>query len=377
MLTLEEMSAANAASTARARGRATIALGAAALAVLIAMLGAQPAAAGAPRDFFGIFAEGPSLKDFRGMGDAGFGTQRVPVNWASVQPTRKAEYDWGQPDYGVYNAAANGMRPSLIVYGTPRFVHKGTRKGLHGPESKADLREWREFAEALARRYSPNGDYFDLRPQIENLPVKTWVAWNEENSRNNWAPRPDPRAYGRLVKAFDQGISKVDPQARIVLGGMYGYPRDPKSMKAARFLEKLYRVRGIEKHFEALNAHPYGSGVGDIKRQVADLRAVARRAGDGGVGMVVGEMGWASKGPARSESVVGERGQAKRLSDGLEMLVRKRRRWNLIGAWIYTWRDFPAGQIDCNWCPWSGLVTKRSKPKPALREVKRVIRRNR
>jgi hypothetical protein len=371
------MSTANSASIARSGRRAPIALLAAVLGLAAILLGAQPAAAKAPRDFFGIFAEGPSHKDFRGMGDAGFGTQRVPVNWASVQPTRKSEYNWGQPDYGVYNAAANGMRPSLIVYGTPRFVHKSTRKGLHGPEGKADLKEWREFAEALARRYSTNGDYFDDRPQIENLPVKTWVAWNEENSKNNWLPRPDPRAYGRLVKAFDRGVSKVDPKARIVLGGMYGFPRDPKSMKGTKFLEKLYRMRGIEKHFDALNAHPYGSGVGDVKRQVKDLRAVARKAGDRGVGMIVGELGWASKGPDRSESVVGKRGQAKRLGDGLEMLLGKRKRWNILGAWIYTWRDFPAGQIACNWCPWSGLVTKRSKPKPALREVKRVIRRNR
>lgn len=370
------MSTANAASINRSRRGVVGAILVAVLALAAILLGAQPAAAKAPRDFFGIFAEGPSLKDHRGMGDAGFGTQRVPVNWAAVQKSRDSRYDWSQPDRGVYYAAKNGMRPALIVYGTPRFVHKNTRKGLHGPESKADLREWREFAEALARRYSPNGDYFDAVPEIDNLPVETWVAWNEENSKNNWAPRPDPRAYGRLVKAFDQGISAVDPEARIVLGGMYGYPRDPKSMKGTKFLKKLYRVRGIEKHFDALNAHPYGSGVGDVKRQIKEVRAVARKAGDRDVGMIVGELGWASKGPDRSESVVGKRGQAKRLGDGLEMLLGKRKRWNVLGAWIYTWRDFPAGQLACNWCPWSGLVTKRSKPKPALREVKRVIRRN-
>ncbi|HET6830440.1 MAG TPA: hypothetical protein VFH44_03720 [Solirubrobacterales bacterium] len=347
------------------------------LALTIGLIAAQPAAAKAPRDFFGVFAEGPSLRDFRGMGDTGFGTTRVPVNWAAVQSSRDSAYDWSQPDRGVYYAAKNGMRPTLVVYGTPKFVHKNTRRGLHGPEGKADLGEWREFAEALARRYSPNGGYFDAVPQIDHLPVKTWIAWNEENSKNNWVPRPDPRAYGRLVKAFDQGISEVDPNAQIVLGGMYGFPRDPKSMKAAKFLRKLYRVRGIEKHFDAINSHPYGSGVGDVRRQVQDLRKVARKAGDRRVGVLVGELGWASKGPDRSESVVGKRGQAKRLQDGLELLLKKRRRWNVIGAHVYTWRDFPAGQLACNWCPWSGLVTKRSKPKPALRAVKRVIRRNR
>jgi hypothetical protein len=311
------------------------------------------------------------------MGDAGFGTQRVPVNWAAIQATRKPAYAWGQSDYGVYNAAKQGMRPALVVYGTPRFVHKNTRKGLYGPKRKADLREWRDFAEALARRYSPNGDFFAANPEIDDLPVKTWIAWNEQNSKNNWVPRPDPRAYGRLVKTFDKGISKVDPKANIALGGMYGFPRDPKSMKATKFLERLYRGRGIKKHFDVLNSHPYGSGVGDVKEQVMDLRSVARRKGDGGVTMLVGDLGWASNGPKRSESVGGRRGQAKRLRDGLEMLVRKRKRWNVLGTFIYTWRDFPAGQIACNWCPWSGLVTKRSKQKPALRAVEKIIRKNR
>jgi hypothetical protein len=362
------------ATAGRNRVRAAIA---AVLAVLLlgAAFAAQAGAAKAPRDFFGIFAEGPSDKDFPGMGNAGFGSNRVPVNWAAVQAKRKGPYNWAQPDRGVYQSAKNGMRPALVVYGTPGFVHRATGKGLYGPESKSDLKAWRKFSEAVARRYSRNGDFFDAHPEIDRLPVKVWIAWNEQNSKNNWVPKPDPRAYGKLVKAFDQGISKVDPKARIALGGMYGFPRDPKSMKAAKFLRKLYKVRGIAKHFDAINAHPYGSGVRDVKKQVNDLRSVARKAGDRNVGLLVGELGWASKGPKRSESVVGKKGQANRLRDGLQLLVRKRNAWNVLGAYVYTWRDTPPGRLACNWCPWSGLVTKKSKPKPALRAVKKVIKR--
>lgn len=370
------MSASTGPTRSRPAGRLAAALTVGLLAATAAV-GAQPAAAKVPGDFFGIFAEGPSRKDYKGMGAAGFGTYRVPVNWAAVQPTRNGGYNWSQPDQGVHYAAKNGMRPTLIVYGTPRFVHKPSEKGLHGPEKKSDLKSWREFSEALARRYSPNGDYFDAVPEIDHLPVRSYIAWNEENSKNNWLPRPDPRAYGRLVKSFDRGISKVYPEARIVLGGIYAYPRDPKSMKGAKFLRRLYRVKGIAKHFDAINSHPYGSGVGDVKRQIKALRSVARKAGDRNVGLVVGELGWASKGPARSESVVGKRGQAKRLGGGLKLLVKKRKRWNVLGAFVYAWRDFPVGQIACNWCPWAGLVTKRSKPKPALATVKKVIRANR
>jgi hypothetical protein len=311
------------------------------------------------------------------MGDAGFGANRVPVNWAATQTSRKGPYNWTQSDQGVYSSVKHGMRPALVVFGTPGFVHKNTGKGLYGPEGKRDLKAWRKFSRAIARRYGSGGTFFDSHPELSQLSAKVYIAWNEQNSKNNWVPKPDPRAYGRLVKAFDKGISKIDRKAKIVLGGMYGFPRDSKSMKAANFLKRLYKVPGIAKHFDAVNSHPYGSGVADIKRQVNDLRSVAKRAGDRNVGVLVGEVGWASKGPSRSESVVGKQGQAKRLRDGLKLLVRKRNAWNVLGAYVYTWRDFPAGQLACSWCPWSGLVTKKSKPKPALKAVTKVIRKNR
>jgi len=338
------------------------------------LLSTAPASAKAPADFFGIFAEGPSAREFKGMGKAGFGSYRVPVNWKAIQKTRKGGFEFGQSDYGVMNAIANGMRPVPVVFGTPRFVHKPTTKGLYGPTSKGDLRQWKRFTRALAERYGRGGELFDLHPEIERLPVRTWIMWNEENSKNNWLPEADPRAYGRLVVKGSEGIAKADPKAEIALGGMYGYPRDPKSMEAARFLAKLYRVKGIAKHFEAINSHPYGSGVGDVKRQIRELRSIARRNGDRGVGLLVGEIGWASKGPPRSESVVGKKGQAKRLRKSLTMLADRRRKWNVRGAFVYTWKDFPAGQIACNWCPGAGLLTRAGKPKPALDAVEKVIR---
>ena len=242
------------------------------LALAASILAAQPAAAKAPSDFFGVFAESPSKRDYRGMGDAGFGANRVPVNWAATQTSRKGPYNWTQSDQGVYSSVKHGMRPALVVFGTPGFVHKNTGKGLYGPEGKRDLKAWRKFSRAIARRYGSGGTFFDSHPELSQLSAKVYIAWNEQNSKNNWVPKPDPRAYGRLVKAFDKGISKIDRKAKIVLGGMYGFPRDSKSMKAANFLKRLYKVPGIAKHFDAVNSHPYGSGVADIKRQVNDLR---------------------------------------------------------------------------------------------------------
>ena len=123
----------------------------AALLTLVALsLPAASANAKVPSDFFGIFAEAPATGEFKDMGRAGFGAYRVPVNWESIQKTKDGGYNWAQSDYGVYNAAEHHMRPSLVVYGTPRFIHKPSSKGLYPPTSKSDLREWEDFTKALA-----------------------------------------------------------------------------------------------------------------------------------------------------------------------------------------------------------------------------------
>jgi hypothetical protein len=348
-----------------------------AVAVAVAILlgaGSTSASAKVPGDFYGVFAEGPSEQDFSAMGKAGFGSYRVPVNWKAIQRTKKGGYQFSQSDYGMVHAAENGMSPVFVVFGTPRFVHKSTSRGLHGPTSKSDLKQWKRFTKALAERYSPGGGFFDSHPDLDAFPVRTWILWNEQNSKNNWLPRTDPRAYGKLVIRGEEGISSVDPGAEIVLGGMFGYPRDSKSMKAKKFLGKLYKVKGIKKHFDAINSHPYGKGVGDVKRQINALRTVARHHGDRRVGLFVGEFGWASKGPKKSESVVGKKGQAKRLQSSLRLFAKKRRKWNIGGAFVYTWRDFAANQIACNWCPWAGLTNRKGKPKPALGAVKKILR---
>ena len=91
---------------------------------------------------------------------------------------------------------------------------------------------------------------------------------------------------------------------------MFGYPKNDPSPTAVKFLRELYAVKGIEKHFDAIGVHPYGSGVSTVKTQIKEARKAAKRAGDGNVGILVGELGWASSGPKSAEEVVGSKGQA-------------------------------------------------------------------
>lgn len=345
------------------------------IACVLALALALPASAAAKvgNSFFGAAAVDPTDQDFDGMAATGFGVYRFELSWRVIQQTRNSGYDWGYVDARMAQTARVGMRPSLVVYGTPRFVRKSPNGFFPPTDSKQNLNEWRDFLTAAVRRYGPGGSFWKENPALPEAPAHQWIVWNEQNARAFWRPRPDPRDYAKLVTASDQAISKVDRKAEIVLGGMFGYPHDHRSKSAVSFLRDLYRVNGIERHFDAIDIHPYGSGVGTVRKQITQARAVARRAGDRGVDTVVGEIGWASSGPKRSDEVVGAKGQAKRLEQGLKLLVNKRRQWNITAAYVYVWRDFTL-PTSCQWCPGAGLLKVDGSEKPALQAVRKVIK---
>ena len=177
------------------------------------------ASAKTPRDFFGIFAESPSKGEFKDMGKAGFGSYRVPVNWAAIQKTKNGDYDFSQSDYGVYYAAKHHMRPVPVVYGTPRFVHKPSSKGLYG----ADEQVGPEGVEAVLRGACRSATARRATTSTSSrrstaCPVKTWIVWNEQNSKNNWLPKADPRRVreGRREgrPGHQQGRSEGGDRAR-------------------------------------------------------------------------------------------------------------------------------------------------------------------
>ena len=326
------------------------------------------------KDFFGVMAVDPSNDDYDRMADTGFGVSRFELSWGAIQTTREGPYNWSYADARMIQIAKAGMEPSVIVYGTPRFVRKNA-DGFYPPtNSSQNMQEWKDFLQAAVHRYGPDGDFWDALPDIPKSPIHKWLIWNEQNARAFWKPRPDPADYAKLVKASSQAIREKDPKADIVLGGMYGYPSgDHRSMTAVAFLKKFYKTKNIAKSFDAINVHPYRSGVSTVRKQIAQARSVAKKAGDGNVDVLVGELGWASSGPSKSEEVVGKKGQATRLRKGLKMLVQNRKKWNILGAYVYLWNDFTM-PTSCLWCPRAGLVDLKGNAKPALKAVRQVIK---
>ena len=341
--------------------------------IALAVLLPASASASVPSSFFGVSAVLPTEHDFERMGNGGIGAYRLGIDWRNVQHTRKGGFNWGSPDADVKHSVQNGMVPAPFLYGTPRFVSKSKTKIIPPTGSFEDLKLWGAFVAAATRRYGPGGDFWDENPYLPNMPVRQWIIWNEQNARAFWFPRTDPKDYAKLVKVSEDAISSVDDTAKISLGGMFGYPHDGRSMKATRFLKAFYRVPGIERRFDTVNLHPYGAGVGTVRKQIKQARGAIRKAGDRDAKILIGELGWASGGPKKSPSVVGVKGQRNRIRQGMKMLIANRKKWKIAGAYVYVWRDFSL-VTPCLWCPEAGLLTEDGESKPSWIALKQIIR---
>ena len=86
-----------------------------------------------------------------------------------------------------------------------------------------------------------------------------------------------------------------------------------------------------------------------------------RRHGDADTPLYVTELGWGSdSGPTRWQR--GLWGQANELSKAFSMLSVNRQRWNVRGAWGFTWSDEGG---SCVFCHSAGLLNAKREAKPA------------
>jgi hypothetical protein len=321
-----------------------------------------------PRSFFGVVPQAFLFaEDLDRMGEGKVGTIRLHLPWALLDPTAADDYAFETVDGIVLGAAKNGIEVVPFLFGTPAWAAErdGQTECLpdcatYAPRSPAALRGWTEFLEALAGRYGAGGELWKEHPDVDPVPVHAWQIWNEQNSASFYGPRPDPQGYADLLAASEQAIHSVDPEAEIILGGMFGTP--PDGTDAWDYLAELYEA-GADEHFDAIAVHPYGGQVDKLGRQVMLMREEVEAAGDDAPTWIT-EIGWASEGPPNPYNK-GPVGQARRLTEAYNLLIEKRLEWDVENVSWYSWRDVV--DSPCEWCGGSGLfpVDSLNKPKPA------------
>jgi Beta-galactosidase len=316
------------------------------------------------------------LADTALMRAADIDSIRIWFSWGQVE-ARRGDYDWGQLDSIVSTAAQDGIEVLPFLFGQPDWAmvedgrHCGERCLAFAPASLLTREAFAEFAAAVVRRYGPDGSFWVEHPGLDYLPIRSWQIWNEQNSKFFYRPAANARAYAALLRLAAERIRALDPDAEIVLGGMWSAKDRPEGViGSAHYLQRLYRVPGIEDSFDAIAVHPYAQRLRDVFLQIDLVRRAARRAGDGDVGLWVTELGWASDGKRGEGLVKNPDQQARLLERAFTRLVRRLDRYRLRGAYWYSWRDTPKGEAVCVWCAYSGLISRHGSLKPAYEAMR-------
>jgi hypothetical protein len=324
-----------------------------ALAATLMSLPVASSADAQTRAFYGVAPQGPLVSDdYNRMRNGGVGSVRFLLMWKNVERS-PGSYNWDGPDGIIGNTARRGIRALPFVFGPPSHVRTP-------PTRKRDRRAFRRFMSALAERYGPGGVFWRgtyqrrFGPGATPLPVRSWQLFNEQNGHHFWGGRPSPRAYGRLVKMGANGVRSQHRGAEIVLGGMFFSPGGRVSMNSPRYLQRLYRVKGIKRAFNTVAVHPYAGQLRGIRKQMRRIRSVMRRNNHRRAGIRVTELGWgSSKGKHRLNK--GPKGQRRMLRRSFRLLTRHRNRrtgWNVRGIHWFSWQD---GERNCPFCRSAGL----------------------
>jgi hypothetical protein len=319
------------------------------------------------------------------MRRTGIGSLRFPIYWSLAEPA-PGVFDWASTDAFLISTARYGFGRLPFIWGSPSWVARAPSRRCHFPRLRCETlrlpvhsfrqrRAWSEFLRALVGRYGPSGTFWALHPEVRRDPIRNWQIWNEENDHR--FGEASAGGYAALLRVSAPAIRSVDPDARIVLGGLYAKPRVKPSLPATTFLRRLYRRRGVKRLFDDAALHPYMPNPSAMATQIAALRAVMKRHGEGYKGLYVTEFGWGSQTRAEGGDKF-ERGpatQAAYAESSWKILFANRRRWNLRGAFWFTWRDIPAAVTRCDFCDSNGLLDLNGYPKPALGSFARTVHR--
>ena len=317
-----------------------------------------------PADFFGMNPNSgtPTPAQYARMRRGGIRSFRTPVIWRAINYL-PGVYNWSSVDHVMKLAPKAGLDVLPFIYWTPYWVNHGD--GLAMPVgSAAQEFAWATFLAALVARYGPHGTFWKLNPDVPYSPVRFWQIWNEMNLDSFTKPI-SPVGYARMLKVSRQTLNKVDPGAKIVIGGLFGEPYQPKrngDMNDIAYMRRLYKVKGVKSAFDVYSLHPYGADVRVMKREIVNTRALMKRSGDGKTPLWIDEFGWGSGHELSLPSARGPQGQKKQLQLAYTMMRKNRARWRIGRTYWFSWDDNPGG---CGICGGSGLFTIAGKPKPA------------
>jgi hypothetical protein len=235
---------------------------------------------------------------------------RSNLDWRQIQPTAPAgagaeSFDWETTDTWVEALALRGLRwqPTAQAGSTPSWAADqqalSDRCAANSPPRSPS--DYADLVAALAARYGTEGRFWEENPNLPYVPVTDFELTNEPNFDRFWCPRPDPRAWARLVLPAARAIHRADPRARVVSGGLAPFreqaARPPRTLAADRFLRRALRAEpGLAREIDVVGVHPYGGTPAAAAGTLAWFLRIVDATPLRGKPFSVNEFGWTTSG---------------------------------------------------------------------------------
>jgi len=285
------------------------------------------------------------------MKEAGVGFVRMDFLWYDIEP-KPGVFDFSRYDKIVDILNDNGIKILGILHYNPSWDNK--------PWNKAPR-------PILYTNYAcKTVDHFKDR-------VKYWEIWNEPNDPEFWMPQDEMEAYSKLLKMVYPAIKRVDPSAKILVGGL--------TNTIDESLRRLYS-RGCKNYFDIVNIHPFADpvsedGASNIHNLYEDIRKTMKRYGDNNKKIWITEIGCPGiKKPSRRLSWwLGKGLNEEQQAEWVKKIYTECLKWENVDKvfWAF-FRDtdrFFKSAVD-----YFGLISYDFKKKPSYRAYKKIAKKN-
>ncbi|HBG28633.1 MAG: hypothetical protein A2Y10_00055 [Planctomycetes bacterium GWF2_41_51] len=290
------------------------------------------------------------------MSEAGIQWFRVNITWKDSE-IAKNTYDPNllhRMDQVIDYSISKGVQPYIQLGSTPAWASVEPNLGSYNTWAPEDLSDWKDHVNYIANRYKGKIKYWEIRNEFNGT---FWMSSLED--------------YVQFLKAAHDELKTVDPNNKVILGGLskdgvflYSFGDGLKE----NGLEKAYLIDGFKDSFDIFSIHPYCSRFETLLEEVLDLCNTAFRTMD--------KYNDGKKPVWITEQMLSSRGDPNLLDDqaeGLEKIFTKLIKHPRIDK-IFFYNLYVYGQTPGSSSENSGIINNDFTTRPAYETYKNLAK---